>query len=272
MNLKSTRALFACFIGGFIGTLVALQLSHYLWWIGMIVGAVVGYVSYCYRDVPSACRKVWQMMPEGKQLVCTMKTAFKIFMLVLGGISFLVAFIVSGLGTLNGVITAFAFWYQTFFITSSLDGIVSFGSALLWSLPAFVFVILCLMSGMLSNNINENWEKHPDNVFIPLCLFVTPITLPIGAFLVFLFVCWCVYAVITIVPKATVWCATFTAMVLAFVHSEQAILCGVCSALGTAVGYLFGNAIVGGLAGLALGWADFRFIVPIFAKMRTRAQ
>ncbi|MFA6552613.1 MAG: hypothetical protein WCT19_03900 [Candidatus Paceibacterota bacterium] len=124
----------------------------------------------------------------------------------------------------------------------------------------------------MSNNISENWKKDPNHVLIPLCLFITPITLPVGALLVSLFVCWCAYKTIVFIPKIIFWCATFTAMVLAFVHSEQAILCGVCSALGTAIGYLFGNAIVGGLAGLALGWADFRFIVPIFAKMRARAQ
>ena len=46
MNIESIKIAVACFLGAFVGALVALQASPHLWWLGIIVGAVVGYLAY----------------------------------------------------------------------------------------------------------------------------------------------------------------------------------------------------------------------------------
>ena len=45
------NVLLASALGAAIGSLVALQLSSHLWWLGLIVGGLVGYLSYEWKKV-----------------------------------------------------------------------------------------------------------------------------------------------------------------------------------------------------------------------------
>ena len=50
----------ACALGAAAGTAVALEMAPYLWWVGMLVGALVGYVSFEFRSVLRAAGAAWR--------------------------------------------------------------------------------------------------------------------------------------------------------------------------------------------------------------------
>lgn len=43
-----------------IGTFVALQLNVYLWWVGLLVGALGGYLAYDWQQVMLAIPHAWR--------------------------------------------------------------------------------------------------------------------------------------------------------------------------------------------------------------------
>lgn len=48
------KVFLVCFFGGAVGTFVALQLWQPIWWVGMLVGGLMGYLSYEFKGVASA--------------------------------------------------------------------------------------------------------------------------------------------------------------------------------------------------------------------------
>lgn len=44
--MKTAKIFTACAIGSFIGALVALELQPLWWWLGLVIGGLVGYLSY----------------------------------------------------------------------------------------------------------------------------------------------------------------------------------------------------------------------------------
>lgn len=52
----------------------------------------------------------------------------------------------------------------------------------------------------------------------------------------------------------------FTATLFRLIHSELRLLCAVDAALGTAVGYFSGNALIGATAGALLGVLNYEII------------
>jgi hypothetical protein len=48
---RTLKIFVSCAFGAGIGTLVALEMHTYLWWIGLLVGGFTGYLSYEFKAV-----------------------------------------------------------------------------------------------------------------------------------------------------------------------------------------------------------------------------
>ena len=63
---RGLRVIIACVIGAALGTLIALELDQNFFWVGLIAGGLIGYLSYDWQGVfcaiPRACRaaKGWK--------------------------------------------------------------------------------------------------------------------------------------------------------------------------------------------------------------------
>mgnify|MGYP001615046653 FL=1 len=60
-SIQETRKVFvACALGAGIGSLIALEMSAGLWWVGLLVGGLTGYLAYDFkvvaRAIPMAAR------------------------------------------------------------------------------------------------------------------------------------------------------------------------------------------------------------------------
>lgn len=50
----------ACFIGGTVGAFVALWINGVFWWLGVLLGGLLGYITYDFPQVVSAARVAFQ--------------------------------------------------------------------------------------------------------------------------------------------------------------------------------------------------------------------
>src|SRR5437016_6103600 len=58
--MKAVKVFFACAFGATIGTMIALQVNHNVWWLGLAVGFVTGYLSYEFKAVITAVPRAWK--------------------------------------------------------------------------------------------------------------------------------------------------------------------------------------------------------------------
>lgn len=66
----------ACFIGGVVGMAAALAASPMFWWLGLLVGFAGGYVSYRFSEVLRAIPMAWSMTLTG--MSSTVRIAFAV--------------------------------------------------------------------------------------------------------------------------------------------------------------------------------------------------
>lgn len=67
MERTHGKVFIASALGAFIGSLVALQLNAYLWWLGLIAGGLVGYLSYEFKAVLRAIPVAWHAASQRLQ-------------------------------------------------------------------------------------------------------------------------------------------------------------------------------------------------------------
>ena len=60
MERNSGKVMVACAIGAGIGSMIALELNAYLWWLGTLVGFMAGYLAYDFHKVIQAIPQAWQ--------------------------------------------------------------------------------------------------------------------------------------------------------------------------------------------------------------------
>lgn len=56
---RSWKVFLAILLGGIIGGFVALEMHPYFWWVGMLVGGLVGYLAFDVREIVPAMKRAW---------------------------------------------------------------------------------------------------------------------------------------------------------------------------------------------------------------------
>jgi len=263
--MKTTGKVFmACGIGAFIGTLVALQLHRYLWWIGMLVGGLAGYLSFEFKKVcqavPVAYRAAcdWKMNSSGSPLFwkAVRLQALQIFL--------------------------FAFWVMTaittfisFFIWSTSNN-TDWLEAIYYTLAAdFILIIFggTFVFAMTFNDNYRGWKqldaiKKSIDENMGFLITWNPIRMAKIAVIFAVKMLWkgflnipalCI-AIVHATVCAIVAVCKFLKHLFILIHSDMRMLCGLDAALGAAVGYYFSNAIIGALAGGVLGVFNYQVV------------
>lgn len=231
--MKGFRIFLACALGAFIGALVALQLSPTFWWIGTVVGFIVGYLAYEYATVLRAIRAAWKAVSgirfEGIQLGKIQLKKEKA-----GWWKSPIYLALSMLSPLTSVIALFSVFY-----VSGLDRQE-------WVSQYFIhfFTFLVGYFGFLLTLVSAAEFQETRKVSTWYIKYLNVVTvvgywIPIGIF------------------KFLRFAFRFTRSVVVFIHSDVRLLCGVDAAIGAGIGYFAGNALVGALAGGILGVANY---------------
>jgi hypothetical protein len=271
------RIALACFIGAVIGTLLALQFNHYFWWVGIIVGGLVGYVGYNFREIPATAKMVWNQMPEKKNLQLWITQSVGVLkmlgigVLMLLGVAVLVFVgvmlttftLLSVIGSIGNTCNIYASYFR--------GGEVSFTTGISPTDPAgtvgiaTMSVILVIAGSLLLafywSGRNTSKDSPDMLAFAIICFcavpFILPVLLPIVLFcLAGISIYWTAKTGIKIGWK------TFK-----LVHSDIRLLCMTDAMFGALAGFYFGNALVGGIVGALCGVLNYRLVSVKLLKL-----
>ncbi|MFA5127878.1 MAG: hypothetical protein WC457_02635 [Patescibacteria group bacterium] len=228
----SVKVFVACLIGAGIGSLVALDISHAFWWVGLAVGGLAGYLSYEVRAVGRAMATAWKSF--GWSTFRSIKIRARLWRLL----GFLMAVVWFALPVVS------YYWKFTGLVVliTSLLCICGALYTLAWfTLPFYV----------LSNyySWHDECDEYNDSYDCSRRLVLTW-SLP-AIIYHFLRV---TTRVVCLAPKSIF---RFVRFVFLQIHSDIRLLCGVDSLLGAMTGYMIGSVIVGAVAGGILGVLNY---------------
>ncbi len=255
MQRESGKIFISCAMGAGIGTLVSLELAPFLWWVGLIVGGLTGYLSYDWAQVKAAVPRAWKATSGWRPPENYWRNLWRMCVFVLVWLSWAVLILVP---------CAFYFWKDDwrFFkspeenfsivnvIAGSLFQAVGIGTNLC-ILLAFAFSLAGLTVPAFEA-AEPRWYPKTSSREL-LRTYSSP--------------CVLYRNVPRIACAAPGFVASFARELFVRIHSERRLLCGVDACLGAGIGYVTGSVIVGALVGGVLGVINYelvtlRWLVP----------
>ncbi len=241
----------ACGFGALVGTTLALQFSPSLFWLGLLVGGIVGYLTCELRETVNAVKQTASRMnvlnprqilatlkAEGRDLISAFRNAVWLAIAESGPMAILAMYIYA-LGD-----------YQT--LPSSV--IVGF----LMSICMIIPLSLVFESTMESK---YNWLRNIKRIARYTSIFTFPVWL----------VYWSIRGLaygVTLLPSVAVWCFRFAWRVFILIHSERRVICFVDSVLGASIGYALGSPLIGLSAGFWLGVLNYQVVSIRLLKLK----
>ncbi|MFH0815110.1 MAG: hypothetical protein V1902_03500 [Candidatus Falkowbacteria bacterium] len=252
MDKKAFKVAVSCFIGAGIGALVALEMNQWFWWVGLLVGGFVGYLSYEWRTVlhaiPAAFKAAERAVFNRPKYFWT-----AIGLSIIGIVEYSAIF-----GSLMG------------FIAPNTSTYIS-----VWICTTCLFAIIFSFTYFHDEMQNELRKLL---VAGHLRRTVTIVILPIG-------ISWLLWRFIINTPRMV--CAIGRGIVLIAkfikrfgwemfirIHSEIRLLCGIDAMIGAAIGFFSGSVLIGAFAGAAFGALNYavitvRWLIPAGHIQRT---
>jgi len=235
--------------GAFIGALTALQLSNSFWWLGLFVGALVGYFAYQPMEVVRAVPHAWQAAYGGT------KTAFKTAL--------------PGLWLFLNMCLVFAPLSFLLTILTTSPELMEQPFAMRWLVVATAFCscflsvsnLMCASVHLPKGRVKENLQKwNVVNVYfrvLPRAVVWTARHTPVA-----------LRALFIELPRI-LW--KFSKYLFVAIHSDVRVLCAVDASFGAAMGWYFGNAIIGALLGGALGFLNYAIVTKRILQIVPRS-
>lgn len=258
----------AVFCGAFVGTVVALQMVPVLWWIGLLAGGLVGYLSYqpmqVIRAIPQALRVA------GKAVLQTMRvSAVWLGMTAITCLLFLMLLLICNL-------------YAALFLRLFTDSFASIDPALM-SL-SFVFATLFAIGYEIhidawtgnnefhhrslicaikqANQLRVSWWiLHRALPKVMKALFEVLIWTPKILFYYLPITLW------LLAKSCGIFVKTFAVTLFKLIHSDERLLCLVDAMIGTAIGFFLHNALAGALIGGVFGVTNYELVSKRWLKL-----
>lgn len=262
---QSLKVFFACALGAFIGSFIALDVLSLSAWlelpIGMIVGGLIGYTSYDFRAVMQAIPKAWTLsranFGKGDPMFALLATTTG-----------------ACIGLTFGMVL---FGCSTIFMINMGDQNANWLTFLTWTIGTSALFALCVATHcvVLAKRYNAEERIEAKKDFLTIILFANPLSASalgiryLGKF---------AWKGLIHTPRA-IWetmkffwqicccIARFAKHLFILIHSDVRLLCGVDAAVGVAAGYVAGNAVLGAILGGLSGLLNFWFISVKWLKL-----
>lgn len=258
MNHRSLKVFIACFLGGCIGSVVALEVSKYLWWVGLLVGAAVGYLSYEFKEVvraiPLAWHRVMHWHPDRK---FWKNFGYFFFRICSVYATFLFGFFIlmySIVAMSHADKKEMVYLFVNMFVLTSLTLSAATALAIGWSTR-------------LEEEVQRNRRELKTLLYkanpIIVYLYYVPKYTAIGIW----FVVCCIPYFFVSIGRGFAKLGLFVWTVFKLIHSDIRLLCAVDAAIGVCVGFFLGSAIFGGLAGGLWGVLNFEILSKRVLKL-----
>ena len=239
----------ACFIGAFIGSLVALQL-HHLWCIGLLIGAIVGYVVYEFKEIPATAKYVWNRMPEKKLMYEQMKDGLAILLIL-----------VSFAGVMAALVIAMSSVLNTFCLCFEIRCLFPHPYWFYIGGTSYMAIIAIMVHVIGRGGDDTKMQCFVLIVFAPAILPIVMISAIIGA------TCYGIYRLIHSSPTIARVFWKLCYKTFRIVHSDMRLLCMTDAAIGTLIGFWSGNALIGGVAGAVCGIINYEIVSVRWLKL-----
>lgn len=255
MNLQIRIAL-ACFIGGCLGALIALYMNQDIWWIGIIIGGIIGYISYVTPEIPAAVR---HLLRTDLREVAGSILGFVVL--------WLRACAFTGVALTAIMITVFSI-HNSHSFSASLELGVPYVPMFPWWTQTLATVVMAAI-GFLCHKL---WPEKMK--FVPTCIGFLCLS-PLG-FIVALpsmvILTGIMFALLIIVAAIAGFCLILRIIfeILKFAHSYAAVLCAAYAMIGAIVGHQYENPILGGVVGAIVGIATHELVSVRLLKLATR--
>ncbi|AKM78019.1 MAG: hypothetical protein UX58_C0011G0009 [Candidatus Wolfebacteria bacterium GW2011_GWB2_46_69] len=241
---KNMERIFFAFLLSFVGSIIARQLGA-LWWVGLIVGFVTGYIGCDAREFIRAIPVAFRTTCTGTNSWIPTRAGLKRFTRF--------AFYTFG----AGASIAFTF-FGAILLVISPPPTEHATTWLQWSAYFGIYVGLTLMFIASSSFKSEDsMQRHVKDMSHIVQLF-HPIPFVVRTIWIAIFYVLLVVALVT--EKVSEFAWQFTHHLFRIVHSHERVLFGIDVAIGVAIGHYTGNAILGGLAGVAWWILDWHLI------------
>lgn len=264
----------ACALGAAVGTALALELAPYLWWVGMLVGGLVGYFTYEFREVLRAAQTAWKKTIAWRPFLPWWRVVGRTFagslilttLLVVAGTLGVIAF----KGNLDVYPTAFAaavLFSTVWSVATSLNEDTRLELKLCRHTEEHI-------NSLLEQNRYQWLIAMVATAFFSLILFLsywdlvvtTMQWLSIGTVML-CGVVFAAYGAVWLIRRVIPVLGRFFWAFFKLIHSDIRLLCAVDAALGTAAGYAAGSALVGALAGGTLGVVNYYLVSVCWLKL-----
>lgn len=254
----------ACLLGAFIGAWISIELStlyawsYALWPIGSAFGGVVGYLSYDPKGLWSGAQRAWKEVIAWRPDYAEMKNSLLMLSAVLCVIVSALLYVFFPMMVLSLAVVMDEYDEVVVLAAGSTGclGIV-IGLSLLYTWIASVLEGKYLR--LTSNDIREI-----KRVIFWLNPILAPFTLLRWTYDLLSFCLRHLHVPFVSFYRAVILFAGTTRrllwMTFKYVHSDQRKLCLVDAAIGAAVGFFFGNPLIGGLVGCLLGIVNFELV------------
>jgi len=253
MESRSWKIFACCLLCAGIGTLISLKINHYFWWIGVMAGGFLGYLSYDFKKVIIAVPKAWNMARgykiDWRKLYTDTNTATKI----------IVHFIISLIGF------SFNFSIPLIILTYSIrgyEGSRTVSDLAFFTITISVCVLLC--KGFLFAHECKLSEKFlMKGNFFRVYFYL----LPKGIFWSAKKTPYALMSTIKGIINGSIILAKFAKNLFIIVHSEWRLLCATDSAIGVLVGYIYDNIFIGAIAGGVIGLLNYEIVSKRLLKL-----
>jgi len=240
-----------CFFGALIGTMIALSLGKYLWWIGAISGSLVGWILYnpteLYKAIPKAASLAFVETRKTLKMLFTRETG----RWMLWGLW--------GLASITNLIL-------TLFSLPLLILLVTWMASLMWwGTPSYINYVVSSFVVTLSTTYNfivcvkflSIKGRYPDN---PTAWQFIRVYNPASILIV------CGRYVIIFSKEF----GTFFQKLFIEVHSQARSICFIDTGVGVTIGYFYGNAFVGAFVGALSGLLNYWIVSIKILKLKPK--
>ena len=275
---KSLMIFLSCASGAGIGYLLAVRFGVHLWWLGVLVGGVIGYLVYDIKQIVESIPRAWQYAKEKSQLNVDRKTVMVI--LKETGVLVYVLFTALFLQIMYGPLA------KKFLTT---HGIRIDNNSFAESVIGLICFFGCALS--LSLYFNYRTRKkvkdyESDKVFLTrLGLyqtlkfaernFFTYLVMSIlGSPIVLVLIIWNILSIIInailLVPSLVKFTTRFLWKAFKLIHSDLRILVLVYSVTGGTIGYFCHSILFGMLVGGIGGVVTYKLISILWLKLQPK--
>ncbi len=255
---RAFKIFFASTLGAGVGAAIALSLHPYLWWIGLLIGGLTGYLSFEYKTVISALRRA------------SIRSYLKNLARLRPSKSFYWKTLKAGAVCIVGATWALGIMCYAF----SDEG--HWKVALAWWIVSGLLAGAYWVLGGFLDRPEPGWGRDMnDLMFIfffsaPVCCGTVVYGLVIALVLQVLIAVWEIggeiifgvipWVVCDAIPAVARFVRDTTIFLILEIHSDVRLICGTDAAIGAGIGYFTGSVLIGALAGGLLGVLNYEIV------------